>query len=161
MIFKVQFHHTRLNVRLRTTGADHYNQRLTMRQGLLLKVKSDSPRYFSVRHIGFRPYGDAIPQSMNVTSAALPATGIRNQNSPCHRRFSTRLALDISACLHPGCSFWFPGIRARGFPPRCSQPGSSGFSMVLTPVIVPTHYIWAGQFPINLPQSYAQHRLKP
>lgn len=74
-------------------------------------LPSDSPGYFSSRHIGFRPYGDAIPQSVSVphdfsrgfaTELALVTSGLARIANPDF----------ISACRHLHDFFWFPSIRA-------------------------------------------------
>ena len=46
--------------------------------------------FFEPAFLDFRPYGDAIPQSVSVPRRK-PSPGIRNQTCPCYRRFSQDL----------------------------------------------------------------------
>lgn len=98
------------------------------------------PGIFRAGVIGFRPYGDAIPQSINVPRAYY-RTGIRNWTCP----FANDLA--FSAYRHP--AVFFPVSQRIALTVSrhavARQAIEIGNSQCLTPVIVPAHYKRAGQ----------------
>lgn len=108
-----------------------------------LKNQAIPPGIFRTGVMDFRPYGDAIPQSVNVPCACQNkhAQGFVTERALIHDGLAPddiRLLFQHTAIF--ACSFRFPSVRTHGLPSCCRPQSSSGLSQYLTPVTVPTHY---------------------